>query len=121
MMQAIKPPTSTSSTTTTTPRFLIFYSSILPSTGKMWCPDCLDVQAIINATFSGTDTPEAIIYYVGQKQQWRADDNVARVEWKVSGVPTVVKVDGTSGEEISRVTEVEILVESKWRAFVDGQ
>jgi hypothetical protein len=33
----------------------------------------------------------------------------------------VVKVDGTSGEEISRVTEVEILVESKWRAFVDGQ
>ncbi|KAF8899089.1 hypothetical protein BD779DRAFT_1486964 [Infundibulicybe gibba] len=71
--------------------FLIFYSSVVD--GKLWCPDCVEVEDIVQQTFNNTDGPSALIVYVGDRKQWKTPDNVFRGEpWKVQSVPTIIKV-----------------------------
>jgi len=96
--------------------FLVFYSSIVD--GKMWCPDCVDVEPSVREAFDSNDKPEAMLFYVGKKEEWRTPDNVARVDWKVRGIPTVIKLQ--EGKEIARVTETEILDSGKWQAFLEN-
>ncbi|KAK6007330.1 hypothetical protein QM012_006338 [Aureobasidium pullulans] len=94
--------------------FLVFYSSIVD--GKMWCPDCVDVEPSVREAFDGADKPEAMLFYVGKKEEWRTLENVARVDWNVRGIPTIIKLE--EGKETARVTETEILDNSKWQAFL---
>lgn len=94
--------------------FLVFYSSIVD--GKMWCPDCVDVEPSVREAFEGKDKADALLFYVGKKEEWRTPENVARVDWKVSGIPTIIKLQ--EGKEIARVTETEILDSGKWQAFL---
>jgi hypothetical protein len=94
--------------------FLVFYSSIVD--GKMWCPDCVDVEPSVREAFDGDNKPEAMLFYVGKKEEWRTPENVARVDWNVRGIPTIIKLQ--EGKETARVTETEILVSSKWQAFL---
>lgn len=66
--------------------------------------------------FDGNDKPEALLFYVGKKEEWRTPENVARKDWNVKGIPTIVKLQ--EGKEVERVTETEILDSGKWQAFL---
>jgi hypothetical protein len=73
-------------------KFLIFYSSY-DENGKLWCPDCIAVQDLIQATFAPDDAPEASIVYVGQKAEWKTPSNIFRSEpWRIQCIPTIVRV-----------------------------
>jgi hypothetical protein len=48
---------------------IIFYSSIDPKTGQMWCPDCRKVKSTIDWLFDGNDKPAAYIIWVGSKAE----------------------------------------------------
>jgi len=87
--------------------YLIFYASIDPETGKMWCPDCRDVEELVRTTFEGEEAPKALIVWVGNKLEWRAPTNPVRKEpWSVTNIPTIVKLK--NGEEVARLVEAEI-------------
>jgi hypothetical protein len=58
------PPTLPTEETT-----IIFYASIDPATGQMWCPDCRRVKSTIDWLFNGNDKPDAYIIYVGSKAE----------------------------------------------------
>ncbi|KAG6837324.1 hypothetical protein H0H93_011419 [Arthromyces matolae] len=76
--------------------YLIFYSSI----------DCRKVEGLISQTFSGANAPSALIVYVGDRPQWKANDNPFRRTWKLTGVPTIIRLK--DGAEIARLVEDEI-------------
>jgi len=84
--------------------YLIFYSSI--SDGKLWCPDCIAVDATVQKIF-GPDGPTALIVYVGQKAEWKSPNNPFRGEpWNIQSIPTIIKLDHS--EETARLVESEI-------------
>jgi hypothetical protein len=83
---------SISSPSSDQPVYLICYSDPDPSTGKLWCPDCRDVQEPVKAFFSAPESPKGIIYWVGQRPEWRSPENPARVRWNVHNVPTILKL-----------------------------
>ncbi|KAL7425239.1 hypothetical protein Q5752_000927 [Cryptotrichosporon argae] len=97
--------------------FLIFYSSV--ENGKMWCPDCRDVEATVKRAFDGDDKPKGIIYWVGNRTEWRTPSNKARVDWNVHNVPTILRIE--AGKETGRLTEGEILDSAKLKALLTGQ
>ncbi|KUJ16664.1 uncharacterized protein LY89DRAFT_684768 [Mollisia scopiformis] len=50
--------------------FVAFISSKSPTTNEAWCPDVRAVLPILNAAFSGPDTPELAFIEVGQKPEY---------------------------------------------------
>jgi len=87
--------------------FVIFYSS-RDESGRMWCPDCRDVEDIIARTFSLPDGPSGLIVYVGQRPEWKTEANVFRsAPWRIQSIPTIVKLK--DGVEIGRLVEGEII------------
>ncbi|CAG7850279.1 SubName: Full=Uncharacterized protein {ECO:0000313/EMBL:CCA71331.1} [Serendipita indica DSM 11827] len=87
---------------------LIFYASIDPNTGVMWCPDCRKVKSTIDWLFAGEDKPPAYVIYVGSKAEWKLPaQNHYRTDWKVDGVPTMLRFK--NGKEVARLVEDEIL------------
>ncbi|KAG5720541.1 hypothetical protein E4T56_gene2570 [Termitomyces sp. T112] len=75
--------------------YIIFYSSIMD--GKMWCPDCRDVEILVNRTFCGENSPSALIVYVGDRAEWRIPSNPFRGgAWKVTSVPTIIRIKDAS-------------------------
>jgi len=86
-------------------RFFIFYSSVVE--GKLWCPDCVVVDDLLQQTFSSADSPDALIIYVGDRPTWKASSNAFRSDpWKVSDIPTIIKVQ--NGKEVARLVDTEI-------------
>jgi len=86
--------------------FVIFYAS-RDDSGKMWCPDCRDVEDLIARTFEPADGPSGLIVYVGQRTEWKKDKNVFRSgPWGIRSIPTIVKVENAA--EVSRLAEDEI-------------
>jgi len=91
--------------------YIIFYSSIV--NGKLWCPDCRDVEHIVQETFGGATDPSALIVYVGDKGQWKTPSNIYRGEpWKLTGIPTVVNL--RNGEEVGRLVDEVPLKLKEW-------
>ncbi|EJD54427.1 hypothetical protein AURDEDRAFT_156207 [Auricularia subglabra TFB-10046 SS5] len=88
--------------------YIIFYSSVDPATGRLWCPDCRDVDQLVRDTFTADGAPDARLVYVGQRHEWkRPAENPLRGEpWNVAGVPTIVKLK--DGKEVARLVEGEI-------------
>jgi len=87
--------------------FVIFYASRDEETGRMWCPDCRDVEDIIARTFGPADGPSGLIIYVGQKAEWKAEGNVFRsAPWLIANIPTIVKLKDKA--EVGRLVEGEI-------------
>ncbi|KIM24968.1 hypothetical protein M408DRAFT_331442 [Serendipita vermifera MAFF 305830] len=87
---------------------IIFYASIDPVSGVMWCPDCRKVKSTIDWLFNGNDKPAAYIIYVGSKSEWKAPaKNHFRTDFKVDSVPTMIKYQ--DGKEVYRLVEDEIL------------
>ncbi|KAL1746924.1 hypothetical protein HDZ31DRAFT_80857 [Schizophyllum fasciatum] len=86
--------------------YLVFYSSVVD--GKMWCPDCRDVEGRVNAAFVGGKAPSALIVFVGDRPSWKSPDNVYRkAPFNIKGVPTLLKLK--DGKEVARLVEGEIL------------
>jgi len=86
--------------------YLIFYSSISESDGKLWCPDCVAVDSTVRKIF-GPDGPAALIVYVGQKAEWKTPNNPFRSEpWNIQSIPTIIKL--RDFKETSRLVESEI-------------
>jgi hypothetical protein len=87
--------------------FVIFYAS-RDESGRMWCPDCRDVEDIIKRTFaSADDGPSGLIVYVGQKSEWKTEGSKFRLEpWRIQSIPTIVKLK--DGVEVERLVEGDI-------------
>ncbi|KAI8981139.1 hypothetical protein BD414DRAFT_491771 [Trametes punicea] len=83
--------------------FLIFYSS-RDGSGKLWCPDCVAVEHVVQQTFGPADGPSGLIVYVGQRLAWKDASNPYRAgPWNVNSIPTVIRTrDG------ARLVEGEI-------------
>ncbi|KAM6498688.1 Eukaryotic protein of unknown function (DUF953) domain containing protein [Amanita muscaria] len=78
-------------------QFIVFYSSIVD--GHMWCPDCRDVDQLIQDTFKSEGSPSALIVYVGDRTQWKSPSNIYRAEpWNIQSIPTIVKLKNGSQE-----------------------
>ncbi|KAF9270706.1 hypothetical protein L218DRAFT_889388 [Marasmius fiardii PR-910] len=97
--------------------YLIFYSSIV--NGQLWCPDCRNIETLVKNSFSSPDAPSALIVYVGDRTAWRGNPpNPLRGEpWKVTGVPTIVKLK--DGKEKARLVEAEVA--PKLKQLLDEQ
>lgn len=73
-------------------RFLVFYSS--PVNGELWCPDCRAVEHLVKDTFTGEETPDALIVHVGDRSQWKVESNPYRKNpWHLTNIPTIIKLD----------------------------
>jgi len=71
--------------------FLIFMSS-RNEEGKLWCPDCVAVEDLIQTTFQSDQGPSAFIVYVGQKPAWKSPTNMCRSEpFNVKSIPTIIR------------------------------
>ncbi|KAI0285389.1 hypothetical protein BGY98DRAFT_945669 [Russula aff. rugulosa BPL654] len=87
--------------------FVIFYSS-RDESGRMWCPDCRDVEDIVARTFAPADGPSGLIIYVGQRPEWKAETNKFRsAPWRIESIPTIVKLK--DGAEVGRLGEGEVI------------
>ncbi|EKM61668.1 uncharacterized protein PHACADRAFT_83680 [Phanerochaete carnosa HHB-10118-sp] len=76
--------------------FILFYSS-RDEHGKLWCPDCVDVEEIVSKTFESAEAPSVLIVWVGQRAQWKTPSNPFRAEpWKVGSIPTIIRVKDVS-------------------------
>ncbi|KAI6012403.1 hypothetical protein F5J12DRAFT_718288 [Pisolithus orientalis] len=76
-------------------RFLVFFSSRVD--GKLWCPDCAAVENLINETFAPESSPFAVLVYVGQKAEWKSQDNIFRKDpWCLTAIPTIVRLNDVS-------------------------
>ncbi|KDQ18261.1 hypothetical protein BOTBODRAFT_128360 [Botryobasidium botryosum FD-172 SS1] len=97
--------------------YLIFYSNIDAGTGKMWCPDCRDVDPTVRQRFQGANAPTGVVRWVGNKAEWKSPDNEFRKQWKIDCVPTIIRVK--DGVEVSRLVDTkEILDQEKLDAFL---
>ncbi|KAH8990133.1 hypothetical protein EDB86DRAFT_1795908 [Lactarius hatsudake] len=86
--------------------FVIFYAS-RDDDGKMWCPDCRNVEEIIERTFAPADGPTGLIVYVGQRIEWKTGANFFRAApWRIRSIPTVVKLQ--DAKEAGRLVEGQI-------------
>ncbi|OCH89557.1 hypothetical protein OBBRIDRAFT_813135 [Obba rivulosa] len=83
--------------------FLIFYSS-RDESGKLWCPDCVAVENLVQEVFGPEGGPSGLIVYVGQRSEWKTPNNPFRgAPWNVNAIPTVIRIrDG------ARLVETEI-------------
>ncbi|KIM70298.1 hypothetical protein SCLCIDRAFT_101513 [Scleroderma citrinum Foug A] len=74
-------------------RFIVFFSSRVD--GRLWCPDCVAVEGLVNNTFR----PEhgqyyGVLVYVGQKAEWKSENCIFRREpWCITAIPTIMKLD----------------------------
>lgn len=115
-LQEAEPPADFTSLKTGQNHFLIFFSSRVD--GKMWCPDCVAVEQLVNETFAAESSPPAAIVYVGQKAEWKSQDNAFRKDpWHLTAIPTIVRLND-AGEEISRLVEDDFLDPTKFSSFV---
>ncbi|KAH9452287.1 hypothetical protein MJO28_008849 [Puccinia striiformis f. sp. tritici] len=97
---------------------LIFWSSRDSQSGKMWCPDCEEMEinlqnvikyreldAIDSPQKAVTDSvkknkkpqlPFLVYIYVGDRDQWRSAENPFRLSpWNLTKIPTVLKLAPT--------------------------
>ncbi|GMK56336.1 hypothetical protein CspeluHIS016_0301760 [Cutaneotrichosporon spelunceum] len=94
--------------------FLLFMSNIV--NGQMWCPDCRNVESLVEAAFEGDDQPTCAIVWI-TREDWKKPDCPERVQWKLTGLPTIIRFD--DGHENGRLVEGEMLSSSGWRDFLE--
>jgi hypothetical protein len=117
--------------------FIAFLASRDPNTGEPWCPDVRASLPHLTAAFSGDSTPTVAFVEVGQRPEyvkqdiqntppsdsiyrWKDPSNTYRTDWKVSGVPTLVRYERVDGKvkDVGRITEVEILDKEQFGNFI---
>ncbi|WOO82161.1 Thioredoxin domain-containing protein 17 [Vanrija pseudolonga] len=97
------------------PKFLVFFSSKVD--GRLWCGDCRNTEHVVQETFGGADKPKAVLYWVGDKTEWKNPENQARTEWKITNIPTIVRLD-ESGKEVARIVEDDLLDAAKLKGVL---
>ncbi|KAL1412569.1 hypothetical protein Q8F55_000316 [Vanrija albida] len=98
------------------PKFLVFFSSKVD--GRLWCGDCRNTDAVVQETFGGADKPKAVLYWVGNIPEWKDPKNQARTEWKITNIPTIVRLD-ESGKEVARIVEGDLLDKAKLKGILE--
>ncbi|KAF9225545.1 hypothetical protein BS17DRAFT_700604 [Gyrodon lividus] len=99
-------------------KILVFFSSRVPETNLLWCPDCVAVEKLIIDTFDSDQGPSGVLVYVGQKSEWKTLDNIFRKEpWKVTAIPTIIKLNN-AGEEIGRLVDGQNLISEELSSFI---
>ncbi|QKX61770.1 uncharacterized protein TRUGW13939_08926 [Talaromyces rugulosus] len=103
--------------------FIAFLASRDPSTGQPWCPDVRASLPHLTAAFSGDTAPQVAFVDVGQRDEWKNPSNIYRTDWKVSGVPTLVRYERVDGrvKDVGRISEVEILDKKQFSTFIKSQ
>jgi len=74
--------------------FLVFYSSIDPTTKEMWCPDCRRVEELVQTSFDRIGSPSALIVFVGQRGEWKQNTPASPFRgepWRLDSIPTIVR------------------------------
>jgi len=97
--------------------YLIFYSTA-DKNGRMWCADCRDVKEIVKQTFDSADKPSGVIFEVGDQPKWRNPKNAFKQEYKISYIPTIIRLDESTGKEVARLVTSDILNQGKLAAFM---
>jgi len=70
--------------------------------------DCRDVEDLVARTFSPADGPSGLIIYVGQRPEWKTEENIFRsAPWRIQSIPTIVKLK--DAVETGRLVEGEII------------
>ncbi|KNG83163.1 hypothetical protein ANOM_007932 [Aspergillus nomiae NRRL 13137] len=95
--------------------FIVFVTSDDPVTGQSWCPDVRAAWPVLEATFSGPNTPALRVVEVGQKPEWKDLQNIYRTNWKIPCIPALVRYERVNGEtvETGKLVEGEILDKEK--------
>ncbi|KZV83258.1 hypothetical protein EXIGLDRAFT_656292, partial [Exidia glandulosa HHB12029] len=69
--------------------------------------DCRDVEHLVREAFRSESAPDARIFYVGQKPEWKSPDQPLRHDpWFLKSIPTIVKLQ--NGKEVARLVEGEV-------------
>ncbi|KII65905.1 Thioredoxin-like protein Clot [Thelohanellus kitauei] len=78
--------------------FMVFESSLDPSTGTFWCPDCTVFDKMLATHID--KLPEDVFLYrfnVGNRKSWKDPGNPIRhgvfLNLKVTSVPSLVDID----------------------------
>ncbi|GAA6061894.1 hypothetical protein JCM10212_004712 [Sporobolomyces blumeae] len=115
------------STSPSSPHFLVFLSSVDPSTGKMWCGDCRDVEQVVDKVVPQGDQSQLV--FVGERAEWKDSNSPWRQPpFNLSAIPTIVKVTASPAassldshiESAPRLVENEMKDEAKLKAFVES-
>jgi len=73
----------------------------------MWCPDCRDVEELVESTFGPENGPDGTIVYVGARAEWKTPMNRFRqAPLGINNIPTIVYY--RERQEIGRLVEEEI-------------
>ncbi|KAH9858329.1 hypothetical protein C2E23DRAFT_177243 [Lenzites betulinus] len=102
-LQESQDPATPSWAQSVTTDFLIFYAS-RDANGRLWCPDCVAVENLVQQTFGPSDGPSGVLVYVGQRADWKSPSNAFRAgPWHLNSIPTIIRTrDG------ARLVEDEI-------------
>ncbi|GAA5994865.1 hypothetical protein JCM5350_001730 [Sporobolomyces pararoseus] len=113
-----------SSTSSSSPHYLVFLSSIDPSSGQMWCADCRDTQSTIEKLVPENQSQ---LVFVGEKQEWKSPESPWRqAPFNLKAIPTIIKVEQASSkdslqssiETAPRLVEGDLRDEAKFKSFV---
>lgn len=111
-----------SSTSSSSPHYLVFLSSVDPSSGQMWCGDCRDTQSTIEQLVPDNQSQ---LVFVGEKQEsvsfpfpspisapflysrfpsrnrWKSPDSPWRkAPFNLKAIPTIIKVEESSKDSL---------------------
>ncbi|EPE27684.1 Thioredoxin-like protein [Glarea lozoyensis ATCC 20868] len=96
-------------------KYIIFYASINPSTGKSWCGDCRDAEPLIERRFA-EEGRDVEVVFVGVKTVWRDPENVWKKKpFAVEKLPTLLKI---TGDKWDKLVEADVYDQAKLDAFL---
>nr|GAT57468.1 predicted protein [Mycena chlorophos] len=101
--------------------YLVFYASIDPTQGRMWCGDCRRVEEVVRRVFDDAGGPSAAIVYVGSKPEWKSPTSAFRGEpFILTDVPTIAKLERDGNGNVGIVKLVDTEIDAGLPAFVAG-
>ena len=109
-----------SSTSSSSPHFLVFLSSVDPTSGQMWCGDCRDTQQTIEKLVPDNQSQ---LVFVGERQEsvllalllseprrsssycncgrWKSPDSPWRqAPFNLKAIPTIIRVEESSKDSL---------------------
>lgn len=101
-----------------TSRFIVFFSSRVD--GRLWCPDCVAVEGLVDNTFRSEHSLHGVLVYVGQRAEWKSENCIFRRKpWCIITIPTIVKLD-KDGNEVDRLVENDLQDPIKFASFIQS-
>ncbi|CAD6199778.1 unnamed protein product [Caenorhabditis auriculariae] len=90
----------------------LFTGSKSLSTGKSWCPDCVEAEPVVEKFVKNLKTDEDLVFitcFVGNRDTWKSSDSPFRTDpnLKLTSIPTLLNVN----KKALRLTESQLLNE----------